>query len=119
VDSSFYRLVAIANLLSGHDPTLRVRLTTGEGFTNAFLYALACSDTEPFNSRFRDEFLEAEEFESVPDARRKAQWFRREYNIARPHSSLAYKTPQEFSDECDGGLHSKTPEKELLIRSIV
>ena len=73
---------------------------------------------ESFNSRFRDEFLEAEEFESVPDARSKAQWFRHEYNTARPHSSLAYKTPQEFSDECDRGLHGKAPEQQLLVRSV-
>jgi putative transposase len=57
--------------------------------------------SESFNSRFRDEFLEAEEFESVLDAREKGGWFRREYNTIRPHSSLAYKTPKEFSDECE------------------
>jgi putative transposase len=74
---------------------------------------------ESFNSRFRDEFLEAEEFESVADARSKATWFRYEYNTARPHSSLAYKTPQEFSAECDRGLHGKAPEQVLLLRSIV
>jgi transposase InsO family protein len=64
---------------------------------------------ESFNSRFRDEFLEAEVFESVPDARSKGSWFRREYNRVRPHSSLEYKTPQEFSDECDERQHSKPP----------
>jgi len=73
---------------------------------------------ESFNSRFRDEFLEAEEFESVTDARSKASWFRREYNTARPHSSLAYKTPEEFSNECDQSLHGRAPEQELLLRSI-
>jgi putative transposase len=56
---------------------------------------------ESFNSRFRDEFLEMEAFESVPDAKAKGEWFRREYNTVRPHSSLAYKTPKEFSDECE------------------
>ena len=73
---------------------------------------------ESFNSRFRDEFLEAEEFESVPDARNKARWFRREFNMARPHSSLAYQTPQEFSNECDQGLHGTALELQLLLRSI-
>jgi transposase InsO family protein len=48
---------------------------------------------ESFNSRFRDEFLEVEEFESVPDAKEKKEWFRREYNTIRPHSSLGYQTP--------------------------
>jgi putative transposase len=44
--------------------------------------------TESFNSRFRDEFLEVEEFEDVPDAKEKGAWYRREYNTVRPHSSL-------------------------------
>jgi putative transposase len=55
---------------------------------------------ESFNSRFRDEFLEVEEFENVADARAKGAWFRREYNTVRPHSSLGYQTPKEFSDAC-------------------
>ncbi len=65
--------------------------------------------SESFNSRFRDEFLEAEEFESVEDAREKAAWFKREYNTVRPHSALGYKTPKEFSDECDRGPRGKRP----------
>jgi putative transposase len=56
---------------------------------------------ESFHSRLRDEFLEREEFESVDDAREKARWFRREYNAFRPHSSLGYATPREFSSACD------------------
>ncbi len=63
--------------------------------------------SESFNGRFRDEFLESEEFESVPDAREKGEWFRREYNTVRPHSSLGYKTPRRFSDECDRGCHGR------------
>ena len=55
---------------------------------------------ESFNSRFRDEFLEVEEFENVADARAKGAWFRREYNTVRPHSSLGYQTPREFHDKC-------------------
>ena len=56
---------------------------------------------ESFHSRLRDEFLEREEFESVADAREKAKWYRREYNAIRPHSSLGYATPREFSQACD------------------
>jgi len=56
---------------------------------------------ESFNSRFRDEFLEREEFENEEEARQKGVWFRREYNTVRPHSALKYKTPKEFSEECD------------------
>lgn len=56
---------------------------------------------ESFHSRLRDEFLERMEFESVDDARAKASWHRREYNTIRPHSSLGYATPKEFSAACD------------------
>lgn len=59
------------------------------------------SDIESFHSRLRDEFLEREEFESVADARERGRWFRREYNTVRPHSSLGYATPREFSAACD------------------
>jgi putative transposase len=64
---------------------------------------------ESFHSRLRDEFMDREEFESVQDARAKGGWWRREYNTIRPHSSLAYKTPNEFSAECDRGLHDQEP----------
>ena len=47
-------LSAIANLLTAHDPSLTVRMTTGEAFTNEFLGALGERSTEPFKSRFRD-----------------------------------------------------------------
>jgi putative transposase len=56
---------------------------------------------ESFHSRLRDEFLERVEFEDVADAREKASWYRREYNAVRPHSSLGYATPKEFSATCD------------------
>jgi putative transposase len=70
---------------------------------------------ESFHSRFRDEFLEVEEFESVPDAKEKGEWFRREYNTIRPHSSLGYDTPRHFSEECDHGLHGQPPKRESEI----
>ena len=63
---------------------------------------------ESFQSRFRDEYLEREEFESAPDAKEKGEWFRREYNTVRPHSSLDYQTPRPFSDECDRGMHGQS-----------
>jgi putative transposase len=56
---------------------------------------------ESFHSRARDEFFERVEFESVEDARAKGAWYRREYNTVRPHSSLNYATPKEFSAACD------------------
>jgi transposase InsO family protein len=66
---------------------------------------------ESFNSRFRDEFLEREAFENVADAREKGEWFRREYNTVRPHSSLGYKTPREFSDESEAKTKSEKCDK--------
>ena len=57
---------------------------------------------ESFHSRLRDEFLNCREFESAADAQAQADWWRRDYNTVRPHSSLGYQTPQEFSAECDG-----------------
>jgi chromosomal replication initiator protein len=47
-------LSSIANLLIAHDPSLTVRLTTGEAFTNEFLGALGDRSTETFKRRFRD-----------------------------------------------------------------
>jgi transposase InsO family protein len=58
---------------------------------------------ESFHSRLRDEFLERVEFEDVADARAKASWYRREYDAVRPHNSLGYATPKEFSAACDRG----------------
>jgi putative transposase len=52
---------------------------------------------ESFHSKLRDEFLELEEFESVPQARALAALWKEDYNTERPHSSLGYLTPTEFS----------------------
>jgi putative transposase len=84
-----------------------IPVAAGSPWENGFI--------ESFHSRFRDEFLEAEVFESVPDARHKGRWFRRAYNRVRPHSSLGYRTPQEFSDECDRGLHAQPPKSTRLL----
>lgn len=70
---------------------------------------------ESFHSRLRDEFLERTEFESAADARAKASWYRREYNTIRPHSSLGYATPKEFSAACDG---KKGDKKTLATKSL-
>ena len=70
-----------------------IPVATGSPWENGYI--------ESFHSRLRDEFLEREEFESVADARARAKWFRREYNTVRPHSSLSYATPREFSEGCD------------------
>ena len=51
---------------------------------------------ESFNSKVRDELLNAEEFASLLEARVLAQEWKREYNQVRPHSSLGYRAPAEF-----------------------
>nr|WP_232103725.1 IS3 family transposase [Gimesia algae] len=55
---------------------------------------------ESFNSRFRDEFLAVEEFESLLTARRLTVAWWEDYNGQRPHSSLGYVTPAEFASRC-------------------
>lgn len=55
---------------------------------------------ESFHSRFRDEFLAMEEFETLMAARRLTQSWRDDYNHHRPHSSLEYMTPAEFAARC-------------------
>lgn len=54
---------------------------------------------ESFNGKFRDECLSQHLFLSLEDAKQKIESWRREYNEDRPHSSLNYKTPNEFLKE--------------------
>ena len=55
---------------------------------------------ESFNSRFRDELLNREEFETFSEAVWHIERWRVAYNTERPHSSLAYQTPSEFASQC-------------------
>src|SRR3954451_21815850 len=55
---------------------------------------------ESFHSKVRDEFLNREDFESEPQARALGALLMEEYNTERPHSSLGYETPAEFSATC-------------------
>jgi transposase InsO family protein len=84
--------------------TRAIPVAPGSPWENGFI--------EAFHSRLRDEFLECTAFASVADAQAKAAWWRREYNRIRPHSALAYQTPQMFSDACDRGLHGQPPKNE-------
>src|SRR5690606_37224308 len=52
---------------------------------------------ESFHSRFRDEVLALEEFESLSAARRLTASWKEDYNDYRPHSSLGYMTPAAFA----------------------
>jgi len=64
-------------------------LTPGQPTENAFI--------ESFNGKFRDECLNERWFMSLPEAREKIEVWRRDYNQVRPHSALAYQTPEEFA----------------------
>jgi putative transposase len=51
---------------------------------------------ESFNGRLRDECLNISWFRTLNDVRETLTNWRREYNCERPHSSLDYRTPEEF-----------------------
>ena len=65
---------------------------------------------ESFNGRVRDELLNPELLDTLLEARVSIERWRRGYNAVRPHSALGYKTPKEFGDECDRGLHGQPPQ---------
>ena len=48
---------------------------------------------ESFNGRLRDEFLNAERFDTLLEAQVLIEAWRNEYNQVRPHSSLGYRSP--------------------------
>lgn len=54
---------------------------------------------ESFNGRFRDECLNRELLASVFEAQCIARHFRDDYNTSRPHSSIDYKTPEQYRGE--------------------
>ena len=66
----------------------------GKPVQNAFI--------ESFNGKFRDECLNQNWFVSLEEARRIIEDWRVDYNTARPHSSLGYRTPAEFAAEVGG-----------------
>ena len=55
---------------------------------------------ESFHSRVRDEFMNCEMFENLRSARRQTEAWNQHYNEVRPHSSLGYLTPRQFSKQC-------------------
>lgn len=52
---------------------------------------------ESFHSRFRDECLNANWFRDITDAKFQIEQWRRDYNEARPHTSLGGLTPTEYA----------------------
>jgi putative transposase len=60
----------------------------GKPVQNAFV--------ESFQGRLRDECLDRHWFIGLNDARHTVEAWRRDYNRARPHSALGYRSPEEF-----------------------
>ena len=48
---------------------------------------------ESFHGKLRDELLKGEMFDTLWEAQVLLEWWRREYNTFRPHSSLGYRPP--------------------------
>jgi putative transposase len=57
---------------------------------------------ESFHRKLRDECLRVSWFGNLFEARRKIFAWRMEYNQERPHSSLGYRTPEEFARKMGG-----------------
>ena len=64
---------------------------------------------ERLNGTLRRECLDMETFGTVAHAQAVCQWYRREYNRRRPHSSLQYRTPDEFAMRNAGAGSSTRP----------
>jgi putative transposase len=61
---------------------------------------------ESFHGRLRDECLNTSWFWNLFDARRKIAAWQTSYNYKRPHSALAYRTPDEFAQQWKAALPS-------------
>lgn len=64
---------------------------------------------ESFNGKFRDECLNEHWFTSLKDAKQIIEDWRISYNHVRPHSSLGYLTPREFSYMISEGSRCSLP----------
>jgi len=76
-------------------------IAPGKPMQNAFI--------ESFNGRLRDELLNETLFTSLAQARVALGCWRADYNDARPHSRLGWKTPSEFAITCN-------PRRDLALR---
>ena len=64
---------------------------------------------ESFNGRRRDELLNETLFTSLARAGVATALWRADYNTARPHSRIAWQTPDEFASTCP-------PQRSLALR---
>ena len=82
-----------------------IHIERGKPWQNGFI--------ESFNSKLRDEFLNMEVFYTLAEVQAKAEIWRLEYNVIRPHSSLQYQTPEECRQGFFAELNSVTIQKPL------
>jgi putative transposase len=78
------------------------------------------ASVESFHGRLRDECLNVSWFWNLFDARRKIFAWQRDYNTERPHSSLDYRTPEEFTQQwlhtCrEQNLHKEETERKITL----
>lgn len=64
-------------------------ITPGRPMENGYI--------ESFHGKFREECLNEHWFLTLDDARETIENWRMDYNQVRPHSSLSYRTPEEFA----------------------
>ena len=69
---------------------------------------------ESFHGRLREECLNVSWFQNLFDARRKIAAWRIDYNEVRPHSSLGYRTPQEFAEQAGNMSYGKDGDEAAL-----
>lgn len=103
--------------MAEHGRPTRIRMDNGSEFTSRAFLAwcgeeklemihirpgkpIENAHSESFNGRLREEFLNVTRFQHLWDARNKAAEWLKHYNEDRPHSSLDYRTPNEFAMAC-------------------
>ncbi|BCQ58030.1 hypothetical protein BLKGLAD_70920 (plasmid) [Burkholderia gladioli pv. gladioli] len=84
----------LSRLVSLHGAPRYLRSDNGPEFVSRAI--LKWTADESFNGKFRDECLSLEWFRTRTEAKVVIEQWRRHYNAIRPHSSLAYLTPNEF-----------------------
>jgi putative transposase len=73
---------------------------------------------ESFNGKLRDEYLNAQWFRTLREAKLLIEMWRKEYNNYRPHRSLGYATPLEFDARWNSTISSASLQAVIWIHSL-
>lgn len=84
-----------------------IKLYFGCSFENTFI--------ESFYASLREECLNSHWFQTLEEAERKIEQWRKEYNRFRPHSSLGNLTPREYAQNHDQPKASETDKLTLEV----